>query len=128
MFCERNHGFSFTVLYNYLLYSYDNPYLHLNYSSEHGIPFLFRDKGPLDFLFLQHKLIKSFITCIDIDLIGNDSPIKRYMENEGLSYGMAGLSFAKKLFSVTSTVGKKITLTKFNTMQMPKNLNLLGIL
>ena len=95
-FCELNHGFSFSVLYEYLLYSYDNPYLHLNYSSDHGIPFLFRDKGPLDFLFLQHRLIKSFITCIDIDLIGKDSPVKRYMENEGLSYEMAGTKFCEE--------------------------------
>ena len=95
-FCKLNHGFSFTVLYNYLLYNYDNPYLHLNYSSDHGIPFLFRDKGPLDFLFLQHRLIKSFITCIDIDLIGKDSPVKRYMENEGLSYEMAGTKFCEE--------------------------------
>lgn len=91
--CRLNHRLSTDIFYYYLLDDFSNPYLMCNYVPKGSIAHSFRDNGTLDFVDIQKRVIKSLVSCIDADRIGSDSPAQIYMQNEGLSYKMDGITF-----------------------------------
>lgn len=72
------------------------PYFDVYNSSNDSVYHLLGDKECFDLKYLQERVLATYTTCVDIDQIGDNSPIKKYMKNEGLSYEMAGLHFTEE--------------------------------
>lgn len=72
------------------------PYFSAYIAYDESVPNVLRDKFLFDLKYLQNRIIDTYVTCIDVDKIKNNSPILKYMNNEGLSYEMNGIHFTEK--------------------------------
>ena len=99
--CEKmvndwGQGYLPTILFVDAQTPYFDGHIDTHSLENESVYHLLRDKGTFDLKYLQKRILNTYVTCIDIDIIKNDSPIKKYMKNEGFSYEMAGLHFTEE--------------------------------